>query len=182
MARSVESYTPYVALAAAVIAFVAAVISILETLEVGRKLITVSATVRSVDEEIQDVKQQVEDIFSCWGEAEIDVRQPLAEDRVSAKIIAWGEASVDPRCRYVYVFVHDLSTVGANWRVTDVTQTDREGRWSGIASLDHVSVGGQAEIHVRLTSRPVYKPIPAFLEHPPPEGVPSQTIRVRRIE
>jgi hypothetical protein len=137
---------------------------------------------RVIDEQIKDVKQQVEDIFSCWGKAEIDVKQPLAEDRVSANVVAWGEASVDPRCRYVYVFVRDLSTGGASWRVTDVTQTDRQGRWSGIASLDHLSVGGTAEIHVRLTSRPVYKLVPAFLEHPPPEGVPAQTIRVWRIE
>ena len=137
---------------------------------------------RSTVERITDIRQQVEDIFSCWGEAEIEVKQPLGEDRVSANVIAWGEASVDPRCRYVYVFVRDLSTGGASWRVTDVTQTDREGQWSGIASLDHLSVGGPAEIHVRLTSRAIYKPIPKFLDHPPPEGVPSQTIRVWRIE
>ncbi len=139
-------------------------------------------THRSVDAEMDELKRQIQEAFSCWGEAEIDVRQPLAEDRVSADVVAWGEASVDPRCRYVYVFVRDLSTGGASWRVTDVTQTDREGQWSGIASLDHLSVGGPAEIHVRLTSRPIYKPIPKFLDHPPPEGVPSQTIRVWRIE
>ena len=161
-----------IALITAVIALLAAVLG----------LVTAWIWYRAIDEQITDVKQQVEDIFSCWGEAEIDVRQPLAEDRVSAHVVAWGEASVHPRCRYVYVFVRDLSTGGASWRVTDVTQTDREGRWSGVASLDHVSVGGKAEIHVRLTARPVYKPIPAFLDDPPPEGVPSQTIRVWRIE
>ena len=182
MENRINCYASWIALAAAVLALVAAVISYLETLEVGRELDTVGATVRSVDEQITDVKQQVEETFSCWNEAEIDVRQPLAEDRVSADVVAWGEASVHPRCRYVYVFVRDLSAGGARWRVTDVTQTDREGRWSGIASLDHLSVGGKAEIHVRLTARPVYKPIPAFLDEPPLEGVPSQTIRVWRIE
>ena len=165
MANKLPLIASIIALATAVLAF-----------------LTAWMTYRSVDEQVTDVKQQIEETFSCLNEAEINVRQPLAEDRVSAHVVAWGEASVHPRCRYVYVFVRDLSTAGALWRVTGVTQTDREGRWSGIASLDHLSVGGKAEIQVRLTARAVYKPIPTFLDDPPAEGVPSQTIRVWRIE
>lgn len=173
------SAEPRLALTTAILAFLTAFISIVDT---SLNLEKIEIRVDDVNEEVKSVNNRVDDIVYCFDEkVKVRIEEPQAEDVVGSKISVRGKATPHPRCQYVMIFLHSFATSRPRWMVANISTVDRNGNWSANASLEHVALNGSAELHVRLTVRPPFKPN-EFLEFPPSGGVPSESVRVwRRI-
>ena len=91
-----------------------------------------------------------------------------------------GTCTIHDRCRYVYIIVREEACQA--WRVTDLVQVNTDGRWTGKAKLDNVSVGSKAEVSALIVAQPQEYIVNAFLRGPPDKGVPSNIVYIKRIQ
>lgn len=177
-----KKLVPWINFLAAIIAFLTAIIALVAAfLAISQSNITEDKVV-IVKDRVVDLRADIDQTPDCWAESDLTMTEPKDGDQVSSKVIVWGQATPGSLCRYVGVYVRSFSTSQLPWRLTDSWIIDRSGKWSGVARLDHIVVGESAEIHARLTARSVRESLFNDLENPPVSGVPSETIRVWRIE
>ena len=74
--------------------------------------------VLKLERTVNTVERNLDGALNCWDLAKINLKQPENRDQVSDKVVVWGEVTPHPSCRYIYIFVRDLSVDGPSWRLT----------------------------------------------------------------
>ncbi len=125
-------------------------------------------------------------IKDCRGEATITINSPTEGAQVGDFVDIIGNVTTTAAhemCRYVCITVHDVSTPGKGWQIADLTQADiTTGQWAGKIKLDKISIGSDVEIDARLNSQPNTCLINQHLHFPLEGGIPSNIVKVRRIQ
>lgn len=125
----------------------------------------------------------IEALWDCGGQVSISVDTPLDNAQVGEVFDIHGSGTIHNDCRYVCVTVHDVSKPGGIWQVADLTQVKKNGQWTAKASLAGVTtVQGQVEIEARLKSRPTSCAVGQASSVPSAGGVPSNVVKVRRVQ
>jgi hypothetical protein len=148
-----------ISLIASVIALLTSIISLLNTLNNTKRI-------ESVEEKCP---------------VELIINEPKSIDHVSTEVNVIGTASIHEECRFVFIIVRGVETSNQYWEVTDIVQIDNEGKWSGIATLNNISIGNKAKIHARVCNKPDIYRIKEKMSFPPVKGVLSNIVEVRRI-
>jgi hypothetical protein len=113
----------------------------------------------------------------------INVQLPTENENVTSQFRVAGNASIDSKCDYVFVFVR-RSIANADWVVSHQAPVQKSGSglgtWSGIVNLDSakIEIGEQAELLFLLTESSKFK-LGRDREHGPTGGPRSITF-VRR--
>jgi hypothetical protein len=118
---------------------------------------------------------------SCRN-VEVVIRQPKEGDQASSLADVTGTTTVDEECRYVFIVVAPMRPPTKFWRITDLTQVQKDGSWAGNALLDEIPLASEATIEVRVTSEPDIYRIDQHLPNPPTKGRPSDLVRIRRVQ
>jgi hypothetical protein len=134
--------------------------------------------------ELQDQKGLLERLENCEETAiEIEIDSPEDGSQIRASHIdIGGTSTLHERCRYVFLVVRGVS--GKTWKVADLVQVNRDGRWTARVDLDRTGVraGEQFDVDARVTAQGSVYQIGQVLPAPPQRGVPSNIIRLRRLQ
>jgi hypothetical protein len=152
----------WIALVAALISLVAAIISLFTSLSNTSRL--------------DDQERTLEAVLPC--RVQVRIAEPEDGDLVRGDLEVHGTSSIDERCRFVYLFVHRVSS--AAWEVMDIVQVGPTGDWRGHVDLHGVPIGAAVKIHVRVTRRGDTWQTREILGNPPAQGTPSNIVEVRR--
>ena len=122
----------------------------------------------------------------CRSNNKIAIMFPSDNDYVGPRISIVGTATPHRICRYVNVYVQDLSEhSGENqeevnhWRTADTTQTDGKGNWAAVATIKYVTVQGRLRVRAYLSSKPIQLS-PCPIDQPIVDGLPSPDITLWR--
>ena len=166
---------------AGIIALVTAVVQRQTAEDQSIQLAQLIAELAEQRDELDEQGETLEDIRNCRGEIVIGIDEPTSGDQVTSQLHVSGTGTIHQTCRYVFIFVRDISLPA--WKVTDLVQVNTNGQWAGLARLDgFVPAGGQANIEARGTAQSDAYVINAILAAPPERGVPSNLVRVRRVQ
>lgn len=163
-----ERVTMWITLAVALIGLVTALISL--WISQG-----------SIDE-LSAQKVELAAIKDCHGEVAISIEEPQDGGQVSSKVNVIGSSTPHETCRYVFVAVHDASKPGQGWKISDLTQVNKTGRWTAKVRLNEFTLGTEVEIDARVSAQPKAYVVGQHLSVPLERGVPSNIIHVRRVQ
>jgi hypothetical protein len=134
--------------------------------------------------QIQHTSDEINTIKNCRGQVSTRILNPNqgAVEQVGDLVSVRGEATVNETCRYVVLVMHDSSTPGRPWIISDVVQVNTTGEWTGNVRLDTVQIGSTAEIDARIVGDPTKFVVFQSLPTPPDQGVRSNIVQVRRVK
>jgi len=159
-----------IGLVTAIVALITAAISLGKSIDNSRGYVFLQ----------EEINNKVTD---CRGKVAIEIKSPKSRSHSSSSVDVEGESTVHDICRYIFIFAREVSKPNGGWKVLDMTQLNKGGEWAGRVDLEgFANVGSEIDIDARVIANPDAFILNSYLKSPSEKGVPSNIVRIRRVQ